>query len=251
MEPKHPSPEQTASLKALWQEAFGDTDAFIDSFFRIGYSPRRCMCIAEGTSAAAAAYWLDGSLEGRKVAYIYAVATAKAYRNRGLCRRLLNAIHETLAAQGYRCSVLVPDGSALAGMYAGMGYRFFGGMTELSVTAGAQAVPLSPVSPEEYMLLRRQYLPKGGIVQEGRSLDFLASYASFCAGADFLLAYQTENNTFRGIELLGNAAAAPGILAALGWERGTFRIPGSEPFAMWHPLTEDSPAPAYLGHAFD
>lgn len=251
MEFNHPSPDRIAGLKALWQEAFGDSDADIDSFFRIGYAPERCACITQGAAVAAAAHWLDGSLDGKKVAYIYAVATAKSHRRQGLCRQLLDFIHQTLARKGYDCSVLVPAGPSLGKMYESMGYRFFGGMAELSVTASGEAAALTRISTEEYAHLRRQYLPQGGIVQEGKSLDFLASYATFCAGKDFLLAYKTENNGFQGIELLGNATAAPDILTALSRDQGTFRIPGSEPFAMWLPLAKNAVSPTYFGHAFD
>ena len=29
-------------LKALWKEAFGDSDSFIDLFFKNAYDPKRC-----------------------------------------------------------------------------------------------------------------------------------------------------------------------------------------------------------------
>ena len=44
---------------------------------------------------------------------------------------------------------------------------------------------------------------------------------------------------------------APGILAALGRERGTFRSPGDKPFAMYHSLTGESWMPGYFGLAFE
>ena len=54
------------------------------------------------------------------------------------------------------------------------------------------------------------------------------------------------------MELLGNAAAAPGILRSMGYEMGTFRVPGEErPFAMGIALKENVKMPDYLGLAFD
>ena len=59
-------------------------------------------------------------------------------------------------------------------------------------------------------------------------------------------------DTLVGLELLGNAAEAPGILMALGLAYGRFRIPGGdEPFAMFLPLKEGASAPGYFGFAFD
>ena len=104
------------------------------------------------------------------------------------------------------------------------------------------------VLPSEYAALRRRYLPKGGVVQENGAVEYLAAGAQLYAGADFLLA---EEDGF-GLELLGNRAAAPGILAALGYDIGTFRTPGNDvPFAMFRPLREAVPAPTYFGLSFD
>ena len=46
-------------------------------------------------------------------------------------------------------------------------------------------------------------------------------------------------------------AAAPGVAAALGFSEGTFRVPGTGPFAMFRPLREDAVIPEYFGLAFD
>ena len=55
-----------------------------------------------------------------------------------------------------------------------------------------------------------------------------------------------------GAELLGNAAAAPGILGALGFPRGRFRTPGGDlPGAMFRPLRENVKAPGYFGLVFE
>ena len=40
-----PSQHQLQQLQQLWKEAFADEDAFLDSFFRVGYAPERCRCL--------------------------------------------------------------------------------------------------------------------------------------------------------------------------------------------------------------
>ena len=83
-------------------------------------------------------------------------------------------------------------------------------------------------------------------------LPFLAAQAQLFAGADFLLAAWREEDTLHGMELLGNAHAAPGILRALGCENGVFQIPGGEkPFAMICKFTKTAGTPAYFGFSFD
>ena len=90
------------------------------------------------------------------------------------------------------------------------------------------------------------------MIQEGEDLAFLETYAEFYAGLDFLLAAVREADKLLGLELLGNADAAPGILAALGMALGEFRTPGdTHPFAMFLALRPGAEAPGHFGLAFD
>ena len=53
-------------------------------------------------------------------------------------------------------------------------------------------------------------------------------------------------------EYLGPDTMAPGVLTALGCEKGTFRCPGGDlPFAMACPLTEKAPVPTYFAFPLD
>ena len=72
-----PKPGQIPQLRQLWQEAFGDSDAFLDSFFSLSFAPERCRCVTEENHVTAALYWFDCSCHGGKMAYLYAVATGK------------------------------------------------------------------------------------------------------------------------------------------------------------------------------
>ena len=239
----YPTREQTEGLCRLWQEAFGDDDAFLDTFWSTAFSSDRCRCITNNGEVAAALYWFDCRCEKAPMAYLYAVATAKKHRGKGLCRALMEDTHGLLAKLGYAGSILVPGEPGLFAMYEKMGYRCFGGM-DTTLCEAAEALPVREIDAEEYMRLRLDFLPQGGVAQEG--MAFLATYARFYTGEGFLLA-ATEN---MGLELLGDAALAAGIAGALGWNAGKFRVPGATPFAMYHPLT-DGPAPAYFGLAFD
>lgn len=239
-------------LKVLWREAFGDPDSWIDSFFTTAFSPERCRCITEDGQTVAALYWLDCACQGKKLAYMYAVATAKAYRGKGLCRALMADTHAHLVAKGYAGAVLVPGSDALRAMYEKMGYRTCTAVSRVCCEAGSEKTQLIPVDTAAYAALRRRLLPAGGVAQEGENLDFLASFSKLYRGEDFLLAAYVEDGIVHGVELLGNTIAAPGIVAALGCTRGQFRTPGEEaPFAMYLPLADHCPVPTYFGIAFD
>lgn len=252
MKAKHPSNRHLPQLRRLWQDAFGDPDVFLDSFYRTAYSPDRCLCLLSEDQVTAVLYWIDCSLGQEKLAYIYAVVTHPDHRGKGLCRTLLSQTHTLLKSRGYSSAVLVPQKESLRNMYAGMGYRDMGGLRELSCTADGQSIPIRAIGAEEFSALRRSMIPADGILQEGEGLVFLSEQLEFYTGQDFLLAAYVEKDTLFGVELLGNSAAAPGILKTLGFSKGSFRTPGDEkPFAMVFPLTPDAPVPNYLGFAFD
>ena len=237
------------ALKQLWTETFGD-DGWIDSYFRTAWSLERTEALEREGETAAALTWMDVSCQGRKLAYVYAVATGPAFQGRGLCRELMHKTHARLASLGYAGAVLVPAGDGLRRMYAGMGYENFGGIREFTANA-AEPVAVREISPEEYALHRRELLPDGGIIQENGAERYLAESASLYAGEDFLLAASREESSLHGLELLGNSECAGGIVAALGYETGTFRTPGEEPFAMFCPFTAEPWRPGYFGLAFE
>lgn len=244
----HPKKENIPGLKRLWAEAFGDTDEQIGVFFDTAFSPDRCMCTVENQQIIAAAYWLDCSYDGGKLAYLYAVATAQSHRGQGHCHRLLGQIHTLLAKRNYAGSILVPD-EGLSSFYGAMGYTFFGGMETFSCQAGTP-VPLKKINCTEYAALRRQFLPEGGVVQEKENLVYLNEISQFYTGEDVLLAATKEDKNLTCTELLGDHSLAPGVVATLECTLGQFRCPGRNQFAMFRSLNNGS-APGYFGFAFD
>ncbi len=241
----------TEQLKELWQLSFGDSREFVDLFFATGWSEDRFHVLAENGQVTAALYWLDCEYLGQKQAYIYAVATHPEHRGKGLCRKLMAQTQSILKSRGYTAALLRPGEEGLRAMYEKMGYKTCTLVSEFSCTAG-KPLPLRAIGPEEYARLRRRYLPPAGAVQEGENLAYLCAYCVLYAGADFLLTGSSDGGYFRCMELLGPQDAAPGILAALGCERGFFRCPGQElPFAMGLPLVPEAQLPSYFGLAFD
>lgn len=248
-----PTLEQLPALRALWQEAFGDSENFLRDFVATAYSADRCRCLtAEGT-VATALYWFDCSYEEGPVAYLYAIATAKSYRGRGLCTALMKDTHRHLREQGYCGTLLVPGNRELFAFYEKMGYRISGHVDELNITASADTVEIFQIDAEEYARRRKSLLPRGGVIQERENLRFLQTQATLYAGKDFLLAARRESDSLFGLELLGNTASAPAILQTLNCPKGRFRIPGNgHPFAMFYPLGDrNSTFPTYFGLAFD
>ena len=242
----------TDALRLLWKEAFGDTDLFLDGFFRTGFSPDRHLTCHRENRLAGALYWLDCFWEDRKLAYIYAVATAKDFRGQGVCRQLMDRCHQVLSQQGYFGSVLVPAEPGLSALYEKFGYRHFGGMKTLELTAAATAMPIREITPAEYARQKAALLPPGGVTQDGAILDFLATYARFYAGEGILFSLAAEGETGWFQEYFGPVSAAGEALCALGLSRGRLRQQdGVTPFAMFRPLRPCNTLPTYLGIPLD
>lgn len=251
-----PEKSQIPNLRRLWKEAFGDTEDFLDDFWQTAFDANRCRCVVEDGQVAAALYWFDCLCMENRIAYVYAVATAKAYRRRGISHSLMEDTHRHLAKLGYEGVVLVPGSEELFRFYEGMGYRVCSTIHEFSCNAavdGGEDVSLRSIDKTEYARLRRQMMPSGGVVQENENLDFLQTQAQFYTGQSILLAARKEADKLIGVELLGDEAKAPGIVKALGCAQGVFRVPGErQPFAVYLPFRESAyAAPAYFGLAFD
>ena len=240
-------------LRALWKEAFGDTDEFLDLFEQTAYSPKRSRRLTVDGQCAAALYWFDCRCNGQKIAYLYAIATKRSYRGQGLCRALMEDTHEHLRKLGYAAAMLVPSEESLFGFYERLGYQRATRISELTCDAAKEPVLLVRIGEEEYGRLRRKMLPSGGVLQENENLCYLSAQAEFYRGEGLLLAARKERDTLIGIELLGEAELAPRIVRSFDMERGRFRIVGqTRDFSMIYPLNPPkTPKPTYFGLAFD
>lgn len=247
-----PTPSQIPALRALWKQAFGDSDAFLDCFFSSAYAPERCRCLSIEDIPVSMLYWFDCTWQSKKLAYFYAVATDKTYQGHGFCQQLMNDTHRHLNDLGYAGAVLSPGSTSLFSFYERLGYHSFGPIDLFTCTAGSTPIPIKTCTTDQYAALRRQYLPPNSILQEDITLQFLATQAQFYAGDDFLLCCYLEAGNLRAQEFLGNPAAAPGILNALQIQTGTFRTPGATtPLAMFCPFSPIAEHPSYLGLPLD
>ena len=247
-----PLPRQYKQLVSLWQEAFGDTEEFIDGFFCTAFSPARCRCMVINKKVVAALYWMDVRRDEQRYAYIYAVAVAKSRRGKGLGGVLLEDARAHLALRGYDGILLVPGSDSLRGYYEKHGYATCTHVHEFPAQAGEIPAQLQRINREEYGRLRLDLLPRGAGVEQEENIAFLETLAFFYRGENLLLAAHMENGKLWCPEYLGDPAAAPGVLKALNCTDGHFRTPGDTfPFAMFLPLSKNAQSPTHLSFAFD
>lgn len=253
-----PKPSHLASMKALWREAFGDEDSFIDLFFSTAYSPDRAFVAEENGEVASSLYYFDCECRGDKVAYIYGVATALKYRGHGICSLLMEHAHRHLKNMGYTAVLLRPAGDALFHFYRKMGYDICGYVREIVVEASREAVPVKRITAEEYFDLRSRLLPENGVLQEGVVKHFLTGFMDTYAfdggvlilreekGEVFCAEILPEDESFSIDEIFG------GIVKTLGCDRGRARTYcGDVPFVMGLSLSGDKTGDVYLGLVLD
>ena len=118
----HLHPDEIA-VKALWQEAFGDGDDFVDPFLVRYYSRRRMLAAERGGTLASMLHLLPFASELGRTTYVFGVATAAAFRGRGLATELLRRAETLCRERGDDALVLIPDGEGLREFYARLGYE--------------------------------------------------------------------------------------------------------------------------------
>lgn len=159
------------ALTSLWHACFGDTEAEIQRFWTATFDKIQVYTAKEGKSLSAMlcvlpSVFVDEEGEGRSCGYFYAVCTAKAYRRKGICRKLM-AYAE--ANCGHDCAALVPASEELFGFYQKMGYLPCFYQHKYTVPA-AQGATVSPASAQVY-----------------RSIRELQLYGDFLSWEEFLL----------------------------------------------------------------
>lgn len=103
----HLDPAQLA-CRALWLEAFGDDEAFVDTFLVRYYDAARQLSVEHDRRLAAMLHLLEFESEAGRTAYIYGVATDPELRGQGLATRLMREALHRIEAEGYDAAALIP-----------------------------------------------------------------------------------------------------------------------------------------------
>ena len=243
-------------LRELWKHAFGDSDDFLDIFQKTAFSEDRCQYITLDDHIVSALYWFNCTLEDKKIAYIYAVATHENYRGKGLCHKLMAQTHTYLKEHGYEGAILSPATDDLIRFYENIGYKVCTYVDEITfdeeIIEKSETLAVQKILKEEFASLRKKLLPANALIQENENLNFLETQASFYSGNDFLLTARIEENRLIGIEFLGDTSLLPNIIKSLNCTTGIIRTVGNtKPLGMYYPLSDNSLKPNYLGFIYD
>lgn len=233
-------PEDLPALKALWAEAFGDGEDYIDSFHRNLLASGGCVTARAGGEVVSAMYVIGGvrlypfRREVIPCGYTYALATRPDYRGRGIGTAVYNAA-AALAMREADAACVIPQGPDLFPFYEKTGARRLGGVREATLSPAALACPeplrAVRVPGWQYAGMREWFLSELPHASFPEALyDHLEE-----TGAEFFLmehgcaAVETEGNRCRILELLSPGrpwqAAAAGVARWCRAEEYLLRTP--------------------------
>lgn len=113
-------------VRKLWKQCFGDSDEFIDLYFRERYSDKINSYIEKDGKIVSALQRIPYSMtcfgEEIPMSYISGACTDISYRNKGLMSNLLTLAHRSMYEEGKWISSLIPAEEWLVDYYARFGY---------------------------------------------------------------------------------------------------------------------------------
>ncbi len=241
---RKPTGEDIPGLQEIWKEAFGDTQEAVSAFYETAFS-RSCCLVAAGEQVMGGIYWLDARIEGRKVAYLYALAVAKPCRGQGIGKRLLETACRSLEDRGFAAALLIPAQQSLYGYYEKLGFASFGRMQQETVTAHGPEAEITRVTAEEYAQRRQALMPR--FVWEMPMLSYLERVCPLYAGQDYVLA--VGDGTVQ--EYIGPRELLPRLLYTLNIDAAQAHLSGGQDPAGMANCFEKISLPDWLGPAMD
>ena len=172
-----PNKENTESLIELWSDVFGDEREYIELLFPYGKSVCDIFAKFDGDKIISALYLLDCTLNFGGVQYLgkylYAAATDKKYRGKGIMASLINEAKEYCKNTGLDYISLVPANEGLYNYYKKFGFISAMHRTTVSGASDIQAAK-SEISGEEYFTERQMRL-ENSLNFSGSSVGYVIS----------------------------------------------------------------------------
>lgn len=109
-------------MRIMWHEIFGDEIDEIDSFL-LTHSDAIPLIHKENGLVASMLYIVPLQMWGKRIAYIYAVATKPEYRGRGIASKLLHEALRLIKASGrFDIAALIPSSTESKRLYERVGF---------------------------------------------------------------------------------------------------------------------------------
>ncbi len=223
--------EDVPRLTALWQDAFGDSQDYIDRFFGLFLHPDSCLAAEVDGKLVSAMYLMDGPLlfppSGRSLSttYTYALATDPAYQGQGIGTAVYKACVDAALERSDAACVL-PAEKALYPFYERAASCKPVSQVRQAVLTRDQVAPgraedAVSVSLGEYYLRRKAILRGRPYALMTRDMFTLEQYQMQRFGGGFIsvdgdiAAVEMDGDACRVLELLAPEADWMDVLAAV------------------------------------
>lgn len=163
--------EDLADLKEIWRRSFGDSEGYIDFYFKTrDWLSETAVLLEDGKAVSmltmVPVHMIDEEGGKHSASMLYAIATHPDYQKRGFADRLIEFSNQYLLSRQIAVTLLVPASEELFGFYAKRGYRagFYSREAVLSrdsiekLTGGSGTCTVVPVKPMEYNVIRGKLL---------------------------------------------------------------------------------------------
>lgn len=119
--------EDREGLINLWQEAFGDSRESVEIFLDSRYNAQNTFVCDENNKITSMLFLLEGKVKTNNATlnayYLYAAATLKEFRGKGIMGQMLEAAKELARSRGVDLICLKPAEESLYGYYSRYGYK--------------------------------------------------------------------------------------------------------------------------------
>lgn len=182
-----PNKENTENLIRLWSDVFGDEREYVELLFPYGKAICDVFAAIDGDKIVSVLYLLDCALAFNGVhyngKYIYAAATDKMYRGKGLMASLIIEAQEYCSDSGVDFISLVPAGEGLYNYYKKFGFASAMYRTTLYEKMNLLSEDITEISGEEYFREREARL-QNSITFIGESVGYAVSCLEY-SGLNF------------------------------------------------------------------
>lgn len=162
------------TIVCLWKEAFGDSEESIAEFLEL--FSKYMLVLSEGNEVVSMLTLFPVKLGGEKGRYVYAVATDKAYRNRGFARNLIEYAKAFIREKNEKFLTILPQSDSLYDFYKKFGFSELKCVKRIEtklLTAEQNDIYVKKITPNEYFELRNAFF--GGscyICWDEKMLDY-------------------------------------------------------------------------------
>jgi len=238
-----------SAIRTLWKTCFGDTDGYIDLFFRDCAGAEDFLLLTEGGAPRAMLCGLPAPIRDRdgalhEAVYVYALCSHPDEKGRGLAQRLLSYAFDTYGRGGLQAVHLVPAGPSLFSYFGRQGFSADLPL-RLWTPPALSGAPgrVEALTPAAYGALRGTLLAGAAhVVPEARQIAHQKNLSRL-GGADLYALHIGGHTAAAAAENIGGAFLARELLPPAGLSAReaaallTSRFPGRWQLRM--PLSAD------------